>query len=394
MTEQSREQRFNRRGPDGIDLLLVVLLVSGLAACGGGEDEGAGAPAPSVPVDVVLAERDTVSVVVPSVGGLEANARVRVAAEISGRVTEINFEEGGEVREGDVLVRIGDQELEASLEAAEATLERMRSEAENLQRQVERNEELLERGAISQQAYDDLRTRHESARAGLREAEAQVRLARERLEDATVRAPFDGRVGERDVDRGAYVAPGDPLFLVVDDDPLEIEFSVPERYVGRLELGDPVALTVRSREDTTFRGRVTYMSPVVDPVNRTLKLKARVANPGGALRAGQFADVELDIETRPDALMVPEAALVPRQEGAEVFLVRDGRAHPVTVTTGVRQPGRVQLLSGVEPGDSVVVAGQQRLQEGTPVTARAAAGTPAVESPTADTPSADTTGEG
>lgn len=396
MTEQTHEQGR----ADGVALLLLVLLASGLTACGGGEDEGAGAPAPSVPVDVVVAERDTVSVVVPSVGGLEANARVRVAAEISGRVTEINFEEGGEVREGDVLVRIGDQELEASLEAAEATLERTRSEAENLRRQVERNEELLERGAISQQAYDDLLTRHESARAGLREAEAQVRLARERLEDATVRAPFDGRVGERDVDRGAYVAPGDPLFLVVDDDPLEIEFSVPERYVGRLELGDPVALTVRSREDTTFRGRVTYMSPVVDPVNRTLKLKARVANPGGELRAGQFADVELDIETRPDALMVPEAALVPRQEGTEVFLVRDGRAHPVTVTTGVRRPGRVQLLGGVEPGDSVVVAGQQRLQEGTPVTARAAAGTPAVggtppaDTPAADAPAVDTAGEG
>ena len=352
-------------------LLLAAALAIPLAACDGGEEGKAQGPQ-SVPVNVVVAERDTVSVIVPSVGDLEANARVRVAAEIAGRVTEISFQEGDQVRRGEVLLRLNERKLAASLEAAEATLARTRTEAENLEKQVERNEGLLERGAISQQTYDDILTSSEAARARLREAEAQARLARERLEDATIRAPFDGRVGERDVDPGAYVAPGDPLFLIVNDDPLEIEFSVPERYIGRLETGDAVSLTVQSRPDTTFTGRVTFVSPVVDQVNRTVKLKARVPNPVGELRAGQFANVELDIETRPDALMVPEAAVVPRQEGVEVFVIREGRAQPVRVELGTRRPGEVQLLTGVETGDTVVVAGQQRLQEGTPVDPRPA----------------------
>lgn len=350
--------------------ILALLLPVAAGACSG-DEEGRSGP-PSVPVEATVVRPESVDVIVPSVGELEANARVQVAAEAGGRVTEILFREGADVSTGQVLLRLNDRKLSASLQAAEASLARARTEAENLATQQERNEDLLARGAISEQTYDDIRTAHEAAQARLQEAEAQVRLSRERLEDATIRAPFSGRIGERFVDVGAYVATGDPLFQVVDDDPLEMEFSVSERYVGRLTQGQPVRLTVQSLPDRTFRGRVTFVSPVVDPVNRTVKVKARIPNPAGELRAGQFANARLELETRADALMVPESAVVPRQEGSVVYLVRDGVARAASVELGARRQGRVQITSGIEAGDTVVVAGQQRLREESPVNLRMA----------------------
>lgn len=348
--------------------ILALLLPVAAGACAG-DEEGRSGP-PSVPVEATVVRPESVDVIVPSVGELEANARVQVAAETGGRVAEILFREGADVSTDQVLLRLDDRKLSASLQAAEASLARARTEARNLAKQQERNEDLLARGAISEQTYDDIRTAHEAAQARLEEAEAQVRLSRERLEDATIRAPFSGRIGERFVDVGAYVATGDPLFEVVDDDPLEMEFSVSERYVGRLTHGQAVSLTVQSLPDRTFRGRVTFVSPVVDPVNRTVKVKARIPNPAGELRAGQFANARLELETRADALMVPESAVVPRLEGSVVYLVRDGAARAASVELGARRQGRVQITSGVEAGDTVVVAGQQRLREESPVNLR------------------------
>lgn len=337
-----------------------------LAACGS-EGAGAGAGRSPTVVEAVVAERDTIQVSVRSVGSLEAAAHVELKAEAEGRVSRILFEEGEPVRSGQVLLLIDRDRLRSEMEAAAAAVERARVEAENLERQVERNRELLESGAISRQAYDDLETGFEAARARLAEARAALGVERERLGDATVRAPFDGRTGERGVDPGDFVQRGDPLVTVVADDTLEMAFSVPERYVGRLQPGSPVELRVQSYPDRTFHGSVSFVSPFVDPANRTVRLKARVPNPAAELRSGQFANVLLGLERRPDAVVVPEAAVVPREGDTFVFLVRDGVAHRQVVRLGERSPGIVEVTSGVEAGDTVVVAGQQKLQDGSPV---------------------------
>lgn len=346
----------------------VLLLAGTLSACSGGSEARPGSEgARQAPVDVTVAERDSLVVVIPSVGSLEANARVNLTAEVAGAVTGIFVTEGDTVRQGEILIRLNDRKLEAEVQRAEAALARMRTEEENLRKQVERNDRLLSQGAISEQAYDDLRTSWEAAQARLQEARAELNVAREELADARVRAPFSGRVGERQVDMGDYVTPGDPMILLVNDDPLEIDFSVPERYVGRLALGKTVAVTVQSQPDREFSGRVYFVSPVVDPINRTVKLKARVPNPIGELRAGQFASVTLELETRPDALLVPEQAVVPRREGSVIYVVEGGLARARQVSLGARRRGQVQITAGIQPGDSVVVSGHQRLEDGTPV---------------------------
>lgn len=349
---------------------LAVLLAAVVAAtgCGPAGDDAGDGPSGTL-VETAVAEERDLAIVVSSVGSLEADASAEVASQYSGVVSRISFDEGSDVRRGEVLVRLDGGKLSAELEAAEAALVRARAEESNLSRQLERNEQLLERGAISQQTFDDVRTAHESALARLEEARAQASLARRTLEDATIRAPFAGRIGGRDFDVGDYVNEGEAMFTVVDDDSLKVEFAVPEQYVGRLEPGLPVRVQVRSQPDRWYDGTVYFVSPTVDRANRTVALKARVPNSDREISAGQFADVRTVIEVREDALVVPEAAIVPRSGRNLVFVVSGGRALRREVALGERQRGVVEVSSGLSPGDTVVVAGQQRLSDSTEVRA-------------------------
>ncbi|MFQ5689246.1 MAG: efflux RND transporter periplasmic adaptor subunit [Gemmatimonadota bacterium] len=343
-----------------------LALLAAVSSCRGNEaaERSSGAP---VPVEAVVARTDTLTITVRSVGSLEAAADVDVKAEAEGRVARILFREGERVRRGQSVLVLDRAKLQAQLEEAEAVEARYAAETENLRRQVERNDGLLRAGAISQQAYDDLKTAYEASRARLEEARATAALERRRLADASVRAPFTGRTGERRVDVGDYVREGEPLFALVDDDSLRIGFSVPERYIGRLRRGSPVTLRVESFPDRAFRGTVDFVSPTVDPVNRTVRMKARVGNPDGLLRSGQFASVTLGLEHRPDALVLPEAAIVPRGGESFVFLIRAGQAYLQKVETGERVRGVVEVVRGVALGDTVVVAGQQKIREGSAV---------------------------
>lgn len=336
------------------------------AACGGGGAGGRGAPA--FPVEVDVARRDTLSVQLSAVGTLQAQSEAEVASEVDGTVTGIAFEEGSRVPAGKVLVQLDASKLRAALHAAEATAVQARTQADNLELQVERNRGLLAQGAISKQAFDDLQASYRSARAQLDQAEANAALSRQQLADATIRAPFAGRVGERTFDVGDYVRKGDPLFSVTDDDTLQVRFTVPEGYAGRLHPGSTMQVKVPNVPDRWFDGEVYFVSPTVDPLNRTVTLKAGVPNPDGKLRSGSSADVRLVLERRAGAIVIPEAAIVPSDQLMLVFLVRDGRARRTPVQVGARTEGRVEILSGVSAGDTVVTAGQQRLEDGTPVT--------------------------
>jgi len=340
-----------------------VAAVTALWGCGGAGEGAVHAGAPVV-VEAAVARRDSVSVDVSAVGSVQARATVEVKSEIKGTVAEIRFQEGAAVSRGQVLLRLDDAKLGASLAAAEAAEARARAEAENLAVRLGRNDRLLALGAISEQAYDDLKTRQNTAAARLREAEANVRLARQRLADATLRAPFDGRIGERHVDVGDFVTDVTPLFTIVDDRVVEVAFSVPEKYVGRLHEGSEVRLKVRSLPNQTLVGPVTFVSPMVEPGSRTVKMKASIPNERGELRAGQFAEVRLRLALHPDAITAPEAAVVPQGGQNFVFVSRGGTAQRRVVSLGERYAGRVEVLSGLAAGDTVVVAGQQKIADG------------------------------
>lgn len=345
-------------------IAFVALGLSTFSCAGseqGGREDG------RLQVEATEAWRDTVSVHVASVGSLEADAIVELKSETEGIVAEILAEEGERVRAGTVLVRLDDRELRARFDAAAAALRRARAEAANLETRLRRNEELLAAGAISPQTFDDLETSYQLAAARVEEAEANLALARRRLEQTRIRAPFEGTIGERNFHVGDLIRVGTLLYVIVDDDTLEVEFSIPERFAPRLQPGSPTTIRVASLPGESFIGNVSFVSPLVEAESRTVTAKAVIPNPAGSMRAGQFADVSVSLERRPDAVVVPETAVVPRSGQNFVFLVRADTARRRPVKLGERQYGLVEIASGVAVGDTVVVAGQQRLQDGAPV---------------------------
>lgn len=316
---------------------------------------GPGAGKFAIPVETTAAIVARVEDRVRAVGTLQADEMVQVKPEIEGRVARVAFREGDAVTKGDVLFELEGAKLRAAAAAAEAL-------AFKAQNNLQRSRQLREQHTISQQELDDLE-------AGYKEARALWVLASERLADATIHSPLTGFISERLVSEGQYVEKGQTLVTVVDSDPMKIEFAVPERHLAVVQDGQEVTVLVAAVPDRSFTGRVFFIDPRVDASTRTVKLKAQIPNPDGALRAGLFANAELIVGRREQAVVVPEQAVVPAIDKLTVFVVQDGVAKRRQVTVGARLAGQVEITSGLQPGETVVIAGQQKLQDGVPVQA-------------------------
>ncbi|MEM9665299.1 MAG: efflux RND transporter periplasmic adaptor subunit [Bacteroidota bacterium] len=286
-------------------------------------------------------------------GTLLANEQVDLTAETSGKVTQILFEEGRAVRAGALLVKINDEQLQARYRQAEYRL-RLAESRET------RQQALLDKGGISQQEYDETLNELNVLRAELELIDAEIRRTE-------VRAPFDGVVGLRYVSDGAYISPTTRIATLQDLGSIKVEFSIPERYANRVQVGDEIVFRVVGQTDP-YTGRVFAYEPTVDPNTRTVRLRARAANPGGVLRPGLFADVELVFETIEDALTVPTIAVIPELGGQKLYVYQNGQAMPRQVETGIRLADRVQIVSGLAPQDTVLTSGIQQLRPGLPVT--------------------------
>ena len=212
------------------------------------------------------------------------------------------------------------------------------------------------RGATSAQALDE-------ARASLRTAEAEVDLAKVRLDDTSITAPFDGVVGLKEISVGRYVEPGDELVALERIDPLYLDFRLSERWLTKLVPGDTVAVTVDALPGQTFEGTIAALDPKVDINGRAVQLRATVPNPDRSLRPGLFARIDLELDERLGAVLVPEAAVVLQERGPIVYRIEEGKALLTPVSTGVRRDGRVEITRGLAAGATVVVNGHVRLRD-------------------------------
>ncbi len=313
---------------------------------------GAG-PARALPVKAAVVSRGTVTDGVTAVGTLLANEAVMIRPEIDGRIEAFHFQEGQLVRKGDRLVSLDASEVEAQLASATA--------AANLNRsRLKRSEELLKKNFISAQAMDEVRENLNQSTA--REAEIRAKLAK-----STIRAPFEGVTGLRQVSPGAYTKAGQDIARLEGIGVLKLDFRVPEAYLRRIKVGQPLVINVDAYPGESFSGSIYAIEPAVDESTRTVLLRARLPNPGVRLKPGMFARVSLDLERRDNALLVPEQAIVPRGDGRFVFRIADGKAQLVKVEMGVRRPGEVEIVKGLEAGDTIVVDGQLKLQDGAAV---------------------------
>jgi len=331
------------------------------SAAGPGGAAAARGGTPSVEVAQVRAQQLVDDA--QSVGTLRSRQSVTLRPEVSGRLVQIAFQDGARVQAGQLLFRLDDALQQAELSQAQAQLSIARAN-------LRRNEELVAQNFVAQRVLDE-------SRASLQVAEAQVQLAQARLGRTRIVAPFSGTVGIRTADLGDYVKDGADLVNLEDTSLLYVDFRLPERYQARLQSGQSVQVALDALPEQTFTARVQAIDPLVDANGRALQVRAALPlTPGTSLRPGMFARVTVVLSVTDGALMVPEEALVPQGGRQFVFLLqREGEGEAarmvsrrVEVTLGLRRGALVQLLSGVQAGDTVVVAGQQRLQrDGTAV---------------------------
>ncbi|MBO6633021.1 efflux RND transporter periplasmic adaptor subunit [Parvibaculum sp.] len=338
----------------GVGILLLAVIVAVFCYRLYGRFAGQqGQHFPTPVVEAITAEAEQVEVMVSALGTLQADQAITVTPEITGVVTSIDFEDGERVEEGEVIITIDDKDLKARLAQAEARLTLTRAN-------YQRAERLLKQGSGTARARDE-------ALNDFKSAEAEVAATKTALDKATITAPFPGIIGLRQVSLGQFLTAGEPIATLADVDNLRIDFRVSEVFLTQIKKGQDVSVAFDALPGETYKGVVSAIDPVVSVDGRALSVRALLPNDDGKLRPGLFGRVEIVTEVR-NSIMLPESSVVASPTGGEaVFVVVDGVAKITPVKLGERRPGEVEILSGVEEGDTVLVSGQLKIQDGAAV---------------------------
>lgn len=334
----------------------IGVVIVGLAASVSSAAAQVGGPEAPIQVAVVEARMSEFVDRVEALGTTRANETADITSSVTEKVVEIRFDDGQRVAAGDVLVVLDSSEEQADLEAARAVLEERRLA-------FERSKE-LERRKFAATAQLDER------RAALRQAEAEIEAIRSRLDDRTIRAPFDAIVGLRNISVGALVEPGDLITTLDDIGVIKLDFNVPATHLASLTPGLSIIVRTAAFGNRVFRGTVSGVDSRVDPVTRSIVARALIPNPDGLLRPGLLMTVELLSSPR-TSIVVPEGALVPRGRVNTVYVVDEAAGNIVearTVEVGARRPGEAEVLAGLAAGERVITHGTMRVRPGQRVT--------------------------
>lgn len=298
----------------------------------------------------------TVNDRIEALGTLKANEAVKITVKASDFVTGIYFQDGQRVKQGDLLLKLESTEEEALLQEARYTQEEARS-------QLERIEVIAKRGDASQSLLDERQREFNVAKARLAAIES-------RLADRKVLAPFSGVVGLRNVSPGAYLSPGDEIATLIDDSTMKLDFGIPAVYLAEIETGISIEASTPTYDDRLFSGQIATINNQVDPVSRSVQVRARIPNPDSLLKPGMLMEVELLTRQR-QALVIPEEAIIPVATKSFVYVVEQDQGKTIAkrqeVKTGSRWEGRVEIKSGLNPGQQVVTEGTNKLQPNSPV---------------------------
>ena len=351
---------------------LGALLALGLSGCGGSKDAaassngsggggpggpggrwGPGAREEAVAVQTALVTVGPIAATLTFNSTLETESTVDLFPQIGGQVEALLVEEGDSVKAGDPLVQIDERELRVDADEARVNLERE-------QANFTRNEELFARGLVNRQEFEN--ARHTLDQMRLRSDRAQIRL-----DHATVRAPFDGVVSEREVQVGARVSNSSKLFSLVSLQDMVARVFVPGRYLPNVARDQSAVVTSEFLPGQSFEAWVKRISPIIDPQSGTFKVTVGVRNPTREVLPGLFVRVAITTEERPNALLVPKRAVV--YDGGEqyLFTVRDGKAARIKLDAGFETPDTIEIRSGFEAGDPVIILGQAGLKDGATV---------------------------
>lgn len=304
-----------------------------------------------IPVKAHIVKPEKLGNTVRSTGSIMANEEIELRSETTGKITTINFREGSYVNKGDLLVKINDSELQAQLRRAE-------SKVNVIEEKEFRQRTLLERNLISQEEYDITLNEYNASKS-------EYDLIKAQIEKTEIRAPFSGIVGLRSVSEGSFVNTNTIIARLQNLSSIKIDFSIPERYSSLVKIGDQLEFSV-SGNNEFYTAKVYAVEPRIDPSTRTLQLRA-VSSSHIDLIPGSFANVELKLQETSDAILVPSVSVVPQLKGQMVFLFRNGTVVPQNVELGIREETRVQVLSGLNVGDTVITSGILQIRPGAKV---------------------------
>ncbi len=354
---------------------VVVLAAVCAVACSNGRQAppqvDQSAPTATVPdVEAALPGREPLAAAIDVPGTLVPDEESTVSAQAPGPISRILVDSGSRVSAGDLLVQFDADKADLAIRQAEAGLAQARANFEKAKGDLQRKQVLLDDRTIAVGTFESFKAQFDAAEAAVALADATLALARRRLRDLTVTAPFAGVVKERRVSPGEYVREGDALVVLIRIHPLKLQFELPERHAGRLALDQEISATVTSLPGAVFPGRVVTVFPALDQATRTLRAEAVVANPDYRLRPGFFASVRVPLAAVPSAVVVPRTAVVSKDGTDNVFVLNGDRVRLVRVMIGVQEGDRLEVLSGLSLSDRIVTEGGATLSDGDQVRVR------------------------
>ena len=354
-------------------IIIAIAAFSGLLAsgCTGPSPAKASTPVESERLVVAIATAHQMDMIrtAQAQGALFPKERAVLAAEVSGALAQVFADMGDHVKEGQVLARIDAREYQLRVDSAQAQLEQAQARALNATANFQRIKELNRQHLVAAQQYDQSSAEMRVAQADADAAEKQLGLAKKKLGDTYIRAPFAGWVQKRTVSLGEHVGEGMPLYELIATDPIKLRAPIPERFVPMAKVGLPLDLTIDARPDKVFHGAVTRIAPALDDNSRTLLVEAEVPNPAGILKPGYFAHVTMNLG-HDRALFIPSSAVLRYAGIARVFVYESGAVRSREVSTGSEEGSLIEIISGLKQGEKVVVSDVDRLADGTPVVAK------------------------
>jgi RND family efflux transporter, MFP subunit len=349
-----------------LNLLLAGIITMGLAACGSSDKKTssqtassrpAGGPAggmtqPPMTVDFYIVKPTFINAKIEVSGSLLANETTEIHPEISGRLVQLNIAEGKFVNKGALLAKIYDGDLQAQLRKLQVQLEIANTNEE-------RSAQLLKIQGISKADYD-------ASVLNINNIKADIEITRANITKTEIRAPFSGRLGLKNISPGAFVTPLTVLTSIAEVNKLKLQFSVPEKYGSQIKNGQLVSFMLNG-SDNTFSAAVIATETTIGSETRSLTVRAIVTSVDPALIPGTFANVQIILGNNPDAIMIPNGAVIPQGRKKQVYVFKGNKALPMDITTGIRDSANVQVLTGLFPGDTLITSGLLFLHPGSDV---------------------------
>jgi len=334
-------------------------------------------------VKVATVKRGDISVPLVATGTIFPEYESKIGPKISGTIETVYVDEGDPAQKGQPLVQLDQQNLliavrqgQAAVRVAEAQLKEAEVKGENLKKEKERLSHLLKKNVISQQKYDDIDTaysmavtRMEVIRAQILSSRENLAMAEQKLSDTVIIAPFSGLIVKRFINQGEFVStmPPSPLFLMMNIDKVKTEIGLPEIHIARIHIGNPVDVTVDTYPGSIFKGTVSTINPMVDPVSRAFTVKVEIRNKGHRLKPGMFARVKIYPAIHKGALIVPFKSVMKREGMTVVFVIEDATVRLRTVTAGITNEQEIEVIDGVQEGEEVVIEGHYGMADNTTV---------------------------